>query len=859
MVIFSAAAAVIGAATAFIGGLGIFGTAALQIVAGIGVSYLAKALAGKKSTASTSTGPSGVQGSLATGGDVARSFMVGDGATAGSLVYANTWGNDGQTPNAYFTQVIALSDLPIASLNEVWVNGNKVTLGAVADADKGFPVTEYFKDGRDHLWIKFYDGNQTAADSFLVSKVSNAGRPYESTRVGTGVAYAICTSLVEDTLFTGFPTCLFGVSGIPLYDPSKDSTNGGDGDHRFADPATWGGDGDKLPAVQIYNLLRGLTYNDSWFYGLQGVASTRLPAANWIAQINKCREEVEASAGETEPAYRSGGQVELSSQLADTIESLLTTCHGKLSEVGGFYKVFLGAPDSAVFAFTDDDILSTEEQSFAPFFGLSDTVNGVTAKFPDPEQGWQTTAAPPLYRTDLEVEAGNRRLLTDVSLDFVPYSAQAQRLMLSALNAAQRARRHTLSFSPKFWYVEPGDVGEWTSARNGYDAKLFEVNGAVDKANLDVTLDITEVDPADYDWNHDTDFQPVSPGTTGFLPPAPQPIVDWYAEPWIIKDSNGINRRPAIRVSWDPDMPGVVGVEYQVRLKFNSSSVTSGRSDQVDAASLVVSHGLLPATVYQTRGRYTPSSPRDVLWSDWLDVTTPDVRFSVLDFDNSIHELVNANFASEAEKIDKIVQVVASTVVQVLSKSTADKQILRSTIHSTRDALSASIDEVRTVAVSNEEAVAALETTVTAQFGEQAAQIATNQTAIADIFGSLAAQYTVTLDVNGYASGFKAFNDGTTSAFTVSADIFKVAWPGQPGGDPVDVFQIANVDGEAKLAFRGDMFADGEITAKSLNVGELSSLTTNLGDATFSGKIRSVNDVIVIDCTNPGLTISEVI
>jgi hypothetical protein len=87
--------------------------------------------------------------------------MMGYGATAGSLVYANTWGQVDNSPNAYLVQVIALSDLPVQSLEQVWVNGELCDLEATPHADYGYPVTQYRKGGKDYLWIKFYDGTQT--------------------------------------------------------------------------------------------------------------------------------------------------------------------------------------------------------------------------------------------------------------------------------------------------------------------------------------------------------------------------------------------------------------------------------------------------------------------------------------------------------------------------------------------------------------------------------------------------------------------------------------------------------------------------------------------------------------------------
>lgn len=624
MAIFTAIAAAISAVGTFIGGLGAIGTFLLKTAVGIGLNLLAQAIAGKPKEPTFS-----INGTLQSGGDIARSFILGRTATAGSLVWVNTWGNTDDTPNAYLTQVIALSDLPGASLEELWVNGEKCTI----DYDhpqaggRGYPVNEYTKDGIANLWIKFYDGTQTTADSFLTGTASNGQRGWDATRVGLGVCYAIVTAKVTKHMFSGIPNFKFVLLGPPLYDPSRDTSVGGDGDQRWDTPATWGGDGDHLPAVQAYNLLRGLYYGGAWFYGLQGVGATRLPVDNWIAQINKCRGD-----GDT-PVYRAGGEIPVDSPLATTMEALLTSCQGRLSEVGGTYSIFVGEPDDAIASFTDDDILSTEEQSFTPFFGLADTINGIAATYPSPEDGWSEKSAPPLYRTDLEALAGNRRLMADVSLAFVPYPEQVQRLMKSALAEGQRARRHTLVLPPQFWpYAVPGAILSWTSERNGYETKLFRVDGAADRANLDVMVDITEVDPSDYDWNSETDYQEPVDGTVGPpLRPTPQPIVDWGASADSVKDNDGINRRPAIKLTWDNTagrLDDVIGIEFEVRLVSTHETVYGGRTDQPEIGSLLISQGLLPLTQYEVRGRYIPGSDRETLWSGWLLVTTLDIRIT---------------------------------------------------------------------------------------------------------------------------------------------------------------------------------------------------------------------------------------
>ena len=94
----------------------------------------------------------------------------------------------------------------------------------------------------------------------------------------------------------------------------------------------------------------------------------------------------------------------------------------------------------------------------------------------DPAQAWAMTSAPALYRPDLEVKDGNRRLMANPAFNAVPYAAQVQRLQKSAIEEGQRARTHVLVLGPSFWGLEPGDVGSWTSARNGYVAKQFRID-----------------------------------------------------------------------------------------------------------------------------------------------------------------------------------------------------------------------------------------------------------------------------------------------------------------------------------------------------------------------------------------------
>ena len=821
MAIFSGIAAAVSGAFAaistFIGGLGVVGSFILKTAVGVGINLLAKSLSGQPKDPTFS-----INGTLQGGGDVPRSFVMGRTATAGSLVFVNTWGQDGDTPNAYLTQVIALSDLPVRGLADVWVNGELVTLGGLTD--RGYAVNEY----PDSLWIKFYDGTQTTADSFLFTSVSNGNRWWNPDRIGRGVAYAIVTARVSKNMFSGVPSFKFVLEGLRLYDISRDSTQGGIGPQRFADPATWGGDGDFLPAVQIYNLLRGITYNGQWFYGLQNLSSSRLPAAAWIAQIEKHRAGTLESTGWVN-TYRSGGEIQVDAPLTSAVEALLTACQGRISEVGGVYYLHSGAPDASVIAFTDDDILSTEEQEFTPFLGLADTINGVSANYPSPADGWVAKTAPPLYRTDLEAIDGNRRLMADVDLNFVPYPEQVQRLMKSALEEARRFRRHTIVLPPKFWaYATPGTVFSWTSERNGYIAKLMRIDGVADRANLDVMIDITEVDPADYDWSSDTEFKPPVDGQLGVIRPTPQPIVDWFAEPATVKDAAGDDRRPAIRLTWDHSdgrLDDVIGIEYDIRLASTLEQVITGRTDQPEVGSMLISQSLLPNEDYVVRGRYIPGGDRPVLWSGSIPVRTPNILLSdkdvFVDIDLSgVTDMLGWLRNSTRTAQDAIDGILAG-MMELSVVAYKDTRNLAREMSVELGAARAEYREDIQLAVNETMAVAGKVETLTAALGGNSASVNIAWAALATPAG-YAARYGVTA----------AVNDGQYRSASLLLDV-----PSNPSSPTrlvgfADQFVIAS--GDMSVIKQPFVVQDGILYAKDIRANSLSAFSAVLGNVDIS-------------------------
>lgn len=890
MPLFTAAATAIATTLAITSSTFIAVTAGvLQAAAGIGLNLIAAAIKGKPTQEKV-----GIQGKMTGGGDVPRSIILGRYNTAGSLVYRNTWGSAGETPNAYYVEVRALADFPVgSSLEEVWVDGENVTL---IPGDYGLASTKHIRTGTkwgdiQHLWFQFYDGTQTAADSRLVSWFGSSDRPWSVDRIGKGVPYVIITALRNDLdnenpMLNGFPNCKFTLNGAKLYDPSKDSSVGGSGSHRYSDPATWGGDGDDLPVVQIYNILRGITYNGQWLYGLQAANPAILPPANWIAAINKCRALADGPDG-SEAQYRSGIQINVNVAPADAIEALLKTCNGRLTEVGGTYTIHVGEPDTPVLSFSDADILSSEEQVYNPFRSLADSINGVVAKYPEPLEGWNVKTSPVTKNPAQIVRDGNRELFADVDLSACPYHGQVQRLLKSAMLEALRERRHTIVLPPWAQALEPGDIVKWSSARNGYINKWFRIDGMAYKANLDVMLRITEVDPSDYDWSQDDDYVPPVFAPMEILRPAPQPMVAWYAEGQSVVDASGIARRPVVFLSWDGNKRDVNGVSYEISKTEDEADIfLRDRTDDATRGSIIVSsQAFIPGQTVYARGRYIPTSPRATEWSAWLPAILPDIRYSIADMAEDIRKQVTEVFQSVVDDQKKRDARIAAVLQQVLGTTLKDKKEVRSQQSSVYQKNRAFIEQVQTTAANADAALAenitrlfagvdgaegqvnqtaqaaananavigTLQNEVTAKIGPSGtitSTVSEHTTAIATLDGYAAASWGVVIDVNGAIVGYvKIDGDSQSSTFTVNANNFLVTFPGSTGGDPVPVFTIANVNGVAKIVWRGDMIGDGMITARSISVATLSAIAANIGLVT-AGKIQSTDGKTFWDLDN---------
>lgn len=637
---------VLSGAAGFTGTITVLGFAtsslAFRLLASVALSSLASALAPKPKAA-------GIKTSTTVGGDVPpATFILGRYATAGHAVCpAMSHGSAGHTPNAYLTYVIELGDIAGQSLERMMINGEYVVIGTEPHPDYGLPITATEgSDAAQAAWIIYHDGSQSAADPMLLAKYgSYPDRPWSADMIGTGICYAILTFRYNREIYQGFPEVKFEMGGIPLYDPRFDSTVGGSGGQRWAEPASWVRSDNS--AVQAYNILRGIILPGLGVWGGEA-AEADLPLGTWFAAMNEPDLPMLLEDGITsEPQYRTGFEVGVADEPAAVLEELFVKgCSGALAEIGGIWKARVGAVGLPVWQFTDDDILITAEQSAEPFPGLDATWNAIHASYPEPEEMWEVKDAPPRYNAAWEAADGGRQLVADLALPAVPYALQVQRLMRAYIEEERRFARHTLTLPATAAVLEPLDAVAWTSARHGYAAKVFEVMEVVDNpATLLQTVTLRERDAADYDWVPGFTL-PSSIASGAVNRPVVQSVPGWAVIGIALSDAASAERRPALRLAWDASgQDDQRGLEWELRLT-GGATVQRGSTASVAAGELVLSDGILPATGYEARAQFVVDRPTE--WSAWLATTTPDTRLGVADLDDPVRAAITEALAVRA-------------------------------------------------------------------------------------------------------------------------------------------------------------------------------------------------------------------
>ncbi|WP_416368578.1 phage tail protein [Tritonibacter mobilis] len=730
-------AAAVSAIATWIGGLGAVATALLQIAVGTALNLIAKA---KMRKGARSSG--GIQTDVTlTGGTNSESFILGYYGTAG------TWVCPPLSRGAQLkilTFVIDIAGLPGHSLEEVFVNGEKLVLREPIRHGVTVSSTEDSFSGL--VSLTYFDGSQTEAPQMMLDNYGNhPDFPWSPAMVGRGRCYVIVEFEANEKVFSGLPQMRFGVRGIPMLDPR-------DGQETQSDNL----------GLLAYTILRGIELPDGSRWG--GEASLEdLPMSVWASAMNEADRLIETANGDSEPQFRAGYEVKVAdTEPADVLERLMDACTGDLAEEGGLWYVHLGAPPLPSAFLTDADLIVSAPMSLTPFASLADSVNSLTLKFPNPAAAWEVSESERVLRPDLEEKDEGRRLQEDLSLDACPFPLQVQRVGSAYIEDAKRDVRHSVALPPDFAHLPPLSVVSWSSEHNQYSAKLFSIEEkSIHPHDLISAVSLREIDPADHEWSSEDEL-PVPVGIPAISEPVPFILDDVRVSGVEIRDSDGRPRRVAIQVS---EIPVVEGVEWRV---LDSAGLRVADGIAMDVGdTFLITQGILPAQNYFVGLRVAGGGIVD--WSDWYSVTTSQIAdgyqelkdlFDQKDAESrETLESFNRNFAFAFDRYAEFDVLGRAGAFLDNARTEGKVEQVKTDLSVDIDTVSAQITQTMTALTDLDVAFSAYKLEVQSDFDDVTAFVDQNIYTIAEADAAIAAQTSsLTTQVNGLNTTVQSVN-----------------------------------------------------------------------------------------------------
>jgi hypothetical protein len=429
-----------------------------------------------------------------------RLVLYGKSASGGTMVYQEAVGGS----KADLHVVIALAGHEIESFEAFEWAGTPITFSA------GNAVGAF----HDLMFLEEHLGTDDQAASAMLNAASTKWTSNHRLR---GISYAVLKLVWDAEKFPqGFQNSKFTLKGRKLYDPRKDSTNGGSGTHRLTDQSTWVWSENAVLCLVDY--LRGIRVNNSspTSYDGQIIAGIGIPDGriNWasiIAEADVCDEAVTLKAGGTEPRYTCNGWINPSRSHRDNVTAILSTMAGVLVFQSGQWNVYAGTPRTTVKARTTDHMvggltLNVNKSS-------RQKVNSVRGVYPDAAKGYEAADYPPRQVAAYITEDGSQENWLDLGLPMTTSGATAQRLAKIALERGRREMTAKVTFNMTGLQDQAMDAVTLTHDPFDLNTQKFLIADwalrftADEEGNIGLVCEETliEEDDSIYDWVPATD------------------------------------------------------------------------------------------------------------------------------------------------------------------------------------------------------------------------------------------------------------------------------------------------------------------------------------------------------------------
>lgn len=417
----------------------------------------------------------------------------------------------------------------IEGIKDVWIGNERVPDAYI---DSNGMVTA----GRmaNTLMVRRYRGADTqVADDILTGGTITTDEgsldfeghdDWPSTARGNRVAYTavVAGRNTDDEKFRqayphGWPNEIsVEVLGERVYDPRKDDTAGGSGDHRLDDPATW--------EYSENSILIAANYaTRSRVDGGMGWSTAEI---NWditATEASHCDELVTTPDGD-EPRYRCNLVCDARSH-KENLTRILQTCLGGVSRDDGKIAFRAGVNATPVDDLDADWLAGETEVQFGPGLHGESLYNAVRVAFRDPDLDHEWVDAAPFTNPALESIHDGQRLWRDIEAPGIAHEYQAQRLAVIRGREAGLTNICTVACNLRALAVKEWDVVRVDLPEYGLDQTWMRIvrwqwigDGTIALVLEETASDHYTVTLSDYEQLNRT--KPPAPPREGTLSPA---------------------------------------------------------------------------------------------------------------------------------------------------------------------------------------------------------------------------------------------------------------------------------------------------------------------------------------------------
>lgn len=595
----------------------------------------------------------------------ARQIVYGQTRVTGTYAFETA-------PKPYLAGVIVWAGHPIQSIDSIYLDGRKAV-----PSDGTCDSSDHVDDNGNtyNLGGKVLIRHTTGATpNTYFSELGAIDSHWDSSCRLDGCAASFVRCAFDATIFPQQPGIVANVHGKKdIYDP-RTGTRG------YTNNA----------ALIIADALCNAEFGVGCDY------ATEIDEAQLVAAANISDESVVLAAGGTESRYTINGYFDTDSTPGEIIDAMLASCEGRLTYVGGRFKIYPAAFYGSALIFDESALIGGVR--WASDRKTRDKINAVRATFISPKYPyasvgfdqdhkdasiwsgqWQPTDIPEYaqdadhgYVSDANLTADRGvKLYGTRAYRFTTSVSMAQRLAKIYLMRNRMQGSGTLKMGLIAYEAQPQDVIQvifggfnWVSQYLEVTQVRFSRTDGPDEGSaptLTVELDVCETDPSVYLWSTaeergiENTASPSASNAWGVNPPTS--LVLESGSDSAVQGADGIII-PRIHVTWiEPDDPFVLSgghIEMQI---FNMNGILDYTSlgNLSSAVTFNFITGVVVGGIYYVRVRSVRSNGASSIWvqAGPHTVSANATSFTAGDI-SGLGALATRNFVDFASGVDVI-------------------------------------------------------------------------------------------------------------------------------------------------------------------------------------------------------------